>query len=263
VVEDFKKFWRGQSRNYKVFLTRNVLGTLSRGGGGGGGGAGGGGEAGGGQYWNIFIERLGASTFEIGLLTSVNHAVMALLALPSGWLTDHANKMKRLFLVGRGLSLPTSLMRFLARTWPVCLLIDAWQAICMRISGPVSQIIWIDALSNKDRVTGLSFNRMIMSIAGIIAPLISAFIIAYFGGLDSADNIRPLFLFQFAVGVVIFLFSVTQMREVVFTRGRGETSVLSHFFSVLKDVPGLKLLLLQQCVQTLVSHILTPITSGG
>ena len=97
-----------------------------------------------------------------------------------------------------------------------------------------------------------------MSIAGIVAPLISAFIIAYFGGLDSADNIRPLFLFQFAVGVVIFLFSLAQMREVVFTRGRPETSVLSHFFSVLKDVPGLKLLLLRQCVQTLISHIRMP-----
>lgn len=244
MIDNLKKFWGRQSKNYKVFLARDILGRLLGGGGG--------------EYWNIFVKRLGATSVELGLLTSVNHAVMALLSLPSGLLTDRTKKMKRLYLIGRVLSLPTSLMRFLARTWPFCLLIDVWQAISGRVMGPASQIVWIGALSNEDRVTSLSFHRMITSIAGIAAPMISAFIVAYFGGLESADSIRPLFFIQFAVGVLIFILLVTQMQEVPFTRGRRETSVLSHFFSVLKEVPGLKLLLFRQCVQNFISHIIMP-----
>ncbi|MCK4953539.1 MFS transporter, partial [Candidatus Bathyarchaeota archaeon] len=213
---------------------------------------------GGGQYWNIFITRLGATTVELGLITSLSHAVMALLSIPSGWLTDRINKMKRLYLVGRALSLPTSLLRFLARTWPFCILVEVWQNISMRVMGPASQIIFIGSLSNKDRISGLSFHRMIRAIAGIVAPMISAVIISHFGGLDSADNIRPLFLIQFVIGIIIFILLIIQMQEVTFTRGKRETSVLSHFYSVLKEVPGLKLLLLRQIVQTFISHVRMP-----
>jgi MFS family permease len=259
MIDDFKEFWNRQSRNYKVFMVRDVLGRLfGVGGGGGGGGGGEGGGGGVGEYWNIFITRLGATTVELGLITSMSHAMMALLALPSGWLTDRTKNMKRLYLGGRALSLPTYLMRFLARTWPFCILVEVWQAFGQRVMGPASQIIWIGTLSNEDRVTGLSFHRMITSVAGIAAPMLAALIVTYFGGLQSADNIRPLFFFQFLVNVLIFGVLATQMQEVTFTREKRDTSVFNHLFSVLNDVPGLKLLLLRQCVQTLISHIRMP-----
>jgi len=243
-----KKFWKNQSRNYKVFLARDVLGTLFAGGEGG-------------EYWNIFISRLGASTVELGIINSISHAMMALLALPCGWITDHTSKLKRLYLVGRALSVPTALMRFLAKSWPICILIDIWASIAQRIMGPSSQIIWISALSNEDRVRGLSFNRMIRSIAGIVAPLISAYIITYFGGLGSADNIRPLFLLQFMVNIIILLLMATQLQEVTFTREESKASVFNYFFNVLNEVPGLRLLLLRQCVQTLISHMRMPFSA--
>jgi MFS family permease len=129
-------------------------------------------------------------------------------------------------------------MRFLAKTWP--------------------QIIWISALSNEDRVKGLSLHRTITSTAGIIAPLISAYIITYFGGLGSADNIRPLFLMQFVVSIITFVLLVTQLKEVSFTRKESKTSVFNYFFNVLNEVPGLKFLLLRQIVQTLISHMRMP-----
>jgi MFS family permease len=95
-------------------------------------------------------------------------------------------------------------------------------------------------------------------VAGIVGPLICALIVNYFGGLDSADSIRPLFFVQFAVGLLIFGLLVTQLHEVTFTRVRREMSVLGHFFGVLREVPGLKLLLLRQSVQTLISHLRMP-----
>jgi MFS family permease len=211
-----------------------------------------------GEYWNIFITRLGATTVELGIINSISHAMTALLALPSGWITDHTSKMKRLYLIGKGLALPTALMRFLAKTWPICILIDLWGAITQRIMGPSSQIIWISALSDEDRVKGLSIHRTIISIAGILAPLIAAYIVTFFGGLDSADNIRPLFFLQFIVNIVAFLLLFTQLQEVSFTRSESKTSVYNYFFNVLNEVPGLKLLLLRQSIQTLISHMRMP-----
>ena len=250
-IDDIKKFWGRQSKNYKVFLIRDTLSRLIGIGGGGGGG---------GQYWNIFISRLGASSVELGLINSVNHAVMALLAVPSGWLTDRTKNMKRLYIAGRALSLPIFLMRFLARTWPFANMIGIYQAISQRIMGPASQIIWIDTLRDENRVTGLSFHRMITSTAGIAAPLITAAIITYFGGLDSADNIRPLFFIQFIVSIFTFIFLATQMQKVTFSREERETGLFDHFLSPLREIPGLKLLLARQCVQTLISHLRMPFT---
>jgi len=139
-------------------------------------------------------------------------------------------------------------------------MVGIWQAISQRIMGPPSQIIRIDTLSDEDRVTGLSFHRMITSTAGIAAPLITAFIITYFGGLESADNIRPLFFIQFLVSVFIFIILATQMQEVTFSRKQREASVFDHFLSPLREIPGLKLLLARQCVQTLISHLRMPFT---
>jgi MFS family permease len=245
LIDEFREFWSRQTRNYKIFLARGLLDTLFAGGEGG-------------EYWNIFINRLGASSVELGIINSLSHAIMALLALPAGWITDHTSKMKRLYLLGRGLQLPTSLFRFLAQTWPVCILIDVWQAIAHRVTGPPSQIIWISSLSNEDRVKGLSFHRVIISTAGVFAPLLAAYIVTVFGGLDSADNIRPLFLLQFIVNMLTFFMLLTQLREVSFVREVTNVGVFHYFRGVLNDYPGLRLLLLRQSVLTFVSHMRMP-----
>jgi MFS family permease len=102
---------------------------------------------------------------------------------------------------------------------------------------------------------------MITSIAGIIGPLICAFIINYFGGLESADSIRPLFLLQFVVGVGTFVLLLTQLQDVTFKRESRETGFLSHFFSLFKEVPVLKLLLLRRCVMTFINQLRMPFNS--
>jgi MFS family permease len=233
VVDDFKDFWRRQSRNYKVFLARDTIGRLS--------------GIDGSEYWSIFIRRLGATTVEMGLISSVSSAVNMLLALPSGWLTDRSRNLKRLYLVGRASYVPAALMRFLATTWPFCGLIGVYETISMRLMGPASEIISIKSLSNKDRVKGLSIQRMVTSIAGMIGPMILALIVTYFGGLDSADGIRPLFLIQFLLGIFVFALLTTQLQDVTFTRVKREVGIISHFFSVFKESPILTLLLLREC----------------
>jgi MFS family permease len=214
-----------------------------------------------GQYWELFISRLGATTVEIGLIRSISSAMNMLLAVPSGWLTDRTPRMKRLYLVGRVLYFPTMLMRFLATTWPFCLLINVWETICMRVLGPASQILFIGSLGNEDRVKGLSLHRTITSVAGILSPMIVAFVISSFGGLESADSIRPLFLLQFVVWICTSILLLIQLQEVTFKRQRREIGFLSHFFGLFKEVPVLRLLLLRQCVMMFINQLRMPFNS--
>jgi len=139
-------------------------------------------------------------------------------------------------------------MRFLATTWPFCVLIGVYETISTKLMGPASEIISIKSLSNKDRVKGLSIQRMLTSIAGMIGPMVLALIVTYFGGLDSADGIRPLFFIQFILGIFVFALLATQLHEVTFTRANREVGIISHFFNIFKESPVLTLLLLRECV---------------
>ena len=230
-IDELRAFWQRQSRNYKIFLARDTIAKLS--------------GTDSNEYWSVFIRRLGASTVEMGLISSVSSAVNTLLALPSGWLTDRSRNMKRLYLIGRAASVPTALMRFLVTTWPFCVLISVYETITMRLMTPASDIISIKSLSNQDRVRGLSIHRLVTSLAGIIGPLILALIVTYFGGLDSADGIRPLFLLQFLFGICVFALMATQLQDVTFTRTSHGGNILSHFIRVFRESPVLLLFLLR------------------
>jgi MFS family permease len=243
-VDYLKDFWRRQSRNFKVFLAQDTLDKLS--------------GIGGSEYWSVFVRRLGATSVEMGLISSVSSAVNMLLAIPSGWLTDRSRNLKKLYLVGRASYVPVTLMRFLATSWPFCLLIRAYETISRRLMDPASEIISIKSISNKDRVKGLSIQRLVTSIAGMIGPLILALIVTYFGGLDSADGIRPLFLIQFLLGIFVFALLATQLQDVTFTRARREVGIVSHFLNVFRESPVLALLILRQCFVSFAWQIRLP-----
>ena len=237
-------------------MIRDAITHLFSSGGGGGGGVGGGEETlVVGQYWTVFLSRLGASSTEIGLIRSINSVVNALLAAPMGFFTDRTQRKKRLYIIGKLLFLPIGLLRYLATSWPFCVFIGAFETASMRLMGPSSQIILIDSLSAKDRVRGLSINRTVMSIAGLIGPLICAAIINAAGGLEAADNFRPLFLLSFVVGLVTTILVVTQMREVAFPVVGQQTNFVSHMISVFQEVPLLKLMLLRQCAMMFIMEL--------
>lgn len=210
------------------------------------------------EYWSVFIRRLGATTVEMGLISSVSSAVNTILALPSGWLTDRSRNLKRLYLIGRASSVPIALMRFLVTTWPFCVLISVYETIAMRLMNPASDIISIKSLSNQDRVKGLSIHRLVTSLAGIIGPLILALIVTFFGGLDSADGIRPLFFIQFLLGICVFALMATQLQGVTFTRTRRGGNIISHFITVFRESPILVLLLLRDAFVRFAWQIRTP-----
>ena len=251
LIKDFREFWSRQSNNFKVLLTRNLLNRL-------------GGIAmwgGGGRYTSIFLRSLGAGYVEIGLLNSISSFVGMLLSIPSGYLVDRVKKLKRIYIIGTLFALPVTLITAFAQSWHIFIGLRIWQSIIGRITMPILNIFNIQSYSNKDRVTGLAFSSTISSAVGLFSPLILAYTIDYFGGLDMApESLRVLFIIQFAVGVLGFFILYFKLEEPEFERSPQKEGVISNMIGIFKEVPGLYRLLLLNVTNMFFMQIRLPFT---
>jgi len=216
---------------------------------------------GGGRYTSIFLRSLGAGYVEIGLLNSISSFVGMLLSIPSGYLVDRVKKLKRIYIIGTLFALPITLITAFAQSWHIFIGLRIWQSIIGRITMPILNIFNIQSYSNKDRVTGLAFSSTISSAVGLFSPLILAYIIDYFGGLDMApESLRVLFIIQFAVGVLGFIILYFKLEEPEFERSPQKAGVISNMTGIFKEVPGLYRLLLLNVTNMFFMQIRLPFT---
>jgi len=244
-LDDFKRFWRDQSRNYKVYLVRDILSSLL-------------GRIGD-QYGTIYMYALGATAFDIGLLNSINAAVRCVLALPGGLLIDRSKKIKRLYIIGRFLQLPVNLIKAFSTNVSMYMASRVWSVATFRLTMPSANIISIAAIKNKDRVRAMVTSRTITSAVGLIAPLLAAWLITYLGGLESVDSYRPLFIIQFVVSLVTFIVLATQLEEPQYTRReRKKSSIWQSTREMFKEITGLKWVLALNVARTLFMSMRMP-----
>jgi len=248
-LDDIKTFWNNQTRNYKVFLTRDILSTLF------------GNLVG--RYSSIYMRTLGASMYEIGYLTSILSAVRLLLSIPGGILTDRAKKIKKLYLSGRLLQLPINLIKAFYPQYFIYSLTRIWDVVTFRVTMPTANIISIASMSNRDRVKSMVMNRTIISVVGLASPLIAAWLVTSFGGLDNAESFKPLFIVQFVVSVVTFLTMWKGLEEPEYQRRESRTNnPLKDTWGIFKEYPGLKKMLLLNVVRSLFINIRMPYISN-
>jgi len=248
-LDDIKTFWNNQTRNYKVFLTRDILSTLF------------GNLVG--RYSSIYMRTLGASMYEIGYLTSILSAVRLLLSIPGGILTDRAKEIKKLYLSGRLLQLPINLIKAFYPQYFIYSLTRIWDVVTFRVTMPTSNIISIASMSNRDRVKSMVMNRTIISIVGLASPLIAAWLVTSFGGLDNAESFMPLFIVQFVVSVVTFLMMWKGLEEPEYQRRESRTkNPLRDTWGIFREYPGLKRMLLLNVVRSLFINMRMPYISN-
>jgi len=232
-----KKFWRSQKTNYRLMIARDSLTMFS-------------GrrpmERGMGGYDGIFLSRLGASALQIGYVNGVIGFLNMLLAVPSGWLIDRSSDIRRLYFASFALSLPALLALYFTSDWRMYLVVMIIYTMSISIRFPSQLIMNIDSMEDSSRVSGLGFHRTITAMAGVASPMIIAYTVNYFGGLESADSIRPLFLIFFTVDVVI-LYIVTRYTEPVhIIREARSTNILDGVKAVINSPTPLKLLLISE-----------------
>jgi len=238
-------FWKTLSRNFKLLLFRDSLGmlfnSLTR------------------QYTSIYLTKLGASALDISSLEGAASLLRMVLAIPAGLFIDRVKSIKRLYVFSGLLMLPVTLVKGLAQSFQDFFAARMWETIGFRINMPTVNIINISSITNRDRVKGMVTSRMVISILGLVAPIIAAFTITYFGGLENVDSFRPLFIIQFIGSLVIFIVMATKLEEPAIQRRPMNRNILSNFSEIFQAVPGLKWILLMEMIRTFFMGIRMPL----
>jgi len=163
------------------------------------------------QYSAIYTVGLGADAVQLGSLSSVGGAISALISAPVGWLMDRQG-IKQFFLLAIVLTAGGSLLYALAYDWRFLVAAAILASIAVSLSNTGCRVICADSVQSTDRVTAQNVCSTLAAIAGMISPLISAYLVTVFGGM-TVEGIRPLYYLQFAGYGLIFLLVVAQLRE--------------------------------------------------
>ncbi|MGD8750122.1 MAG: MFS transporter [Anaerolineales bacterium] len=208
-----------QKHNYRVAITRssanNFLINLTA------------------QYDSIYTVGLGAGSVELGTINSVGNGISALISTPIGWLMDRWG-LKRLYLLGMVLMAGSALVYSLAIGWQAIIAAMVLFSISTRFIGTGCSVICADSVQNEDRVTAQNICVTVASLFAMLAPLAAAQLVTRFGGLN-VEGIRSLYTIRFVGYILVFLFLVTQLRELTTTPGM-ETSVRLGFLDDFKQL---------------------------
>jgi len=163
------------------------------------------------QYSAIYTVGLGADSVQLGSISSVGSAISALISTPVGWLVDRYG-IKWFYLLSILLMAGGSLTRAAARDWRFLILATILASVATRLSGTGCRVISADSVQNEDRVTAQNVCGTLGSLAGMIAPLLAAYLVTLFGGM-TVEGIRPLYYLQFVGYGLVLLMVALQLRE--------------------------------------------------
>jgi MFS family permease len=190
-------FVRRQKHNYRVGVARSsansfLMGLTS-------------------QYSAIYTVGLGADSVQLGSLSSVGSAISALIATPVGWMVDRRG-VKLFALLAIVLAAAGVLLYAVAHDWRILIAAALLTSIAGRLSGTGSSVICADSVQNRDRATAQNLCGTLSSIASMVAPLIAAYLVTAFGGMN-LEGIRPLYYLRFVGYGLVFLLVAAKLVE--------------------------------------------------
>ena len=190
-------FVRSKKHNYRVAVVRSLMDSFLRNLTS--------------QYNAIYATDLGANSVQLGSLSSIGTAASTLVSIPVGWLVDR-HGIKKFFLLGIVSSAGGVLLYALAHDWRFLIAAAILASIATRLVSMGCRVICVDSVQNRDRVTAQNLCVTLASIASMISPILGAYLVTAFGGLN-VEGVRSLYYIQFVGYGLIFLFIATQLRE--------------------------------------------------
>lgn len=236
-------FIQRQERNFKIVLTRRAfhafLDNLTY------------------QYRSIYIVALGADPVQLGSLQSVGNGISSLLSVPVGWLIDRYD-LKKVFLLGIAMLAGAALLYASAPHWVMLFPAVILSALGLMLTCQSCTVTCAHSLPNPDRATGRGLCTSISSAAAMFSPLIGAFLITLFGGLN-ARGIRPLYAIQFAGFSLIFAFIAIKLTDLRAVRPeREELNFIQDLREVFSHGQGLKRWMLINALVTIPFSMVSP-----
>ena len=186
------------------------------------------------QYQSIYLTSLGATPLILGYLGSLNGVINSILAIPTGVLADRIG-IRKVILMTLAISMVSSFVFAIAGSWQMATVAMALSGITWIIDRTVCPMICGSILASHERVTGMGICDTISFFPQLIAPIIGATLITYFGGMNQ-KGIRPLYYLQiigYAIAFIIILLKFENPRS---RMGRkSENSILQDLTTVLRE----------------------------
>lgn len=197
------------------------------------------------QYNSIYATLLGASPVQLGSLQSVGNTMGALASMPAGWFIDYYSP-KKVFLVGTAMLVVSNLLYLIAPQWAWLYAAVVLGYLGLRVTCTCCTVTCATELPNEERATGRGFCKTLSSGVVLLAPLVAAWLISLFGGINSVGGIRPIYGVQLIIFVGIFVLLLTRLSGSYATgAAAGEKHhILSDFAQVFKHGPDVLRLVL-------------------
>jgi MFS family permease len=186
------------------------------------------------QYQSIYLTSLGATPLILGYIGSLNGVINTILAIPTGVLADRIG-IKKVLLMTISVSIISALVFALAGSWQIAAVAMALSGVAFILDRTVCPMICGSILASHERVTGMGICDTISFFPQLIAPIIGASLITFFGGMN-ATGIRPLYYLQILGYGVAFLVILTKFENPSSRMGRrNEGNVLEDLRTVLRE----------------------------
>lgn len=161
-------------------------------------------------YLSIYIMALGATGTELGIVNSIGMVVAGVIGPFSGWLIDKTG-VKKIYLIGIVIMAISYLTYGLAPSWRIVIIAMVAYYLGNYTSIQGCSVICANCLKSNERATGMSICETFgMGLLGIIAPMVGAWLVTVFGGIN-VDGIRPLFFVCLGGVVIMFVLILTQL----------------------------------------------------
>ena len=181
--------------NLRVLLVRRVLLTIS-----------GGLTAG---LATLYVKKvLGADAVILGLFGSIWSAVFILFILIGGWIGDRYDR-KSVLLLGTAITLVNPVIYALASSWQILIFVNFLGAVGSAISSPAYNAILFSSIEQKKRSQFVATLAVLASVANMITPPLSAYLIQMMGGLE---EMRKMFLIQFFISFLVWIYTWKKLK---------------------------------------------------
>jgi MFS family permease len=239
---DAISIWKRQRKNWRLLSLRSIfnrfLQNLTVG------------------YISIYINQLGASSLQLGYISSIATIGETLISAPLGWLQDKYS-LRKIFLLGTIVPLVVSFL--FASATNLTYIIPAMILSSVSFHAASCLTICDVSVRNEDRSTCKGICDGAFGIPSLFAPAVAAVIIGYFGGI-SVRGIRPLFWIQLLGGVLLYLLVLFSLKEIERPPIRSSYGVLGDYRDVFRSGRNIKKWILFSLVGSFSFHMMLPFT---
>jgi MFS family permease len=209
-------------------------------------------------YVSVYIVALGASATQLGILNSIGMISAGLVSPFIGMWIDRIG-VKRIYLLTIVMLSIAYLVYGISQSWIIAIIAMVTFWLGNSPSLQACGVICANSLSTEERATGMALcETMGIGAVGIIAPMLGAFLVSTFGGIN-ADGIRPLFFISLAGTICTFFLIFTQLSDKRWSSSsRSSSNIFKGVSEIFKKGHNLKRWILISSITSLPMGMVMP-----